>query len=208
MKNKKQIVQGVVLTRTKVRNNILKVWKQAKATERHDWYNEAHAFAQSLVYGYEAPDPRYYQDLNKVIGILAATSPMKGWVQNKNVAAKIWQTGVFSGHTKAMCLKAKRIFDSSGEEAEILDILNGQKISAFFLNIRHPQRDISLTMDRHAICIALGKKHLSDCEMPALTVAQYEFFVECYRWTAAQLNITGTLLQSATWVAHRRLKKS
>lgn len=107
-----------------------------------------------------------------------------------------------------MLAKAEQIYNSSGDESEILDILKGNKISAFYLNIRYPEKDISLTMDRHAICIALGFKHLPDNEIPQLTVDQYEFFVQCYRWTAASLGISGTCLQSATWVTHRRLKKS
>lgn len=203
---KKQVIQNEIISRTKVRNNILKLWNASEISERHDWYNEALEFANEILDKCQVPRHDRKLELNKVVGILAATSPMKRWEQNKKITQRICQTGEFSGHTKQMLSKAQRIFESSGDEGEILDILNGNKICAFYLNIRYPENDSNLTMDRHAITIALGKNHIKDDDFPALTVTQYEFFVQCYRWTAAQLGISGTLLQSATWLAHRRLK--
>jgi hypothetical protein len=61
-----------------------------------------------------------------------------------------------------------------------------------------------LTIDRHAVSIAVGEK-LSDDKLQ-MTAGQYEFFQETYRWTAAQLGVNPLILQSATWVVWRKMK--
>ena len=86
---------------------------------------------------------------------------------------------------------------------EIVEILNGQKIVNFFHNIRYPKTSRNVTIDRHALSIAVGKK-LTDEKMK-LTKAQFEFFEHCYRWTADNLGISPLLLQSATWVKWRQM---
>ena len=108
---------------------------------------------------------------------------------------------------KANARKAKAILESNGSEAEILDILKGNKVCAFFLNILHPDKAISITIDRHALSIALGY-WITDEQVRTMTANQYEFFVQCYRWTAASLGINPLLLQSTTWETWRRIKNN
>ena len=91
-------------------------------------------------------------------------------------------------------------------DAAILEVLKGDKISAFFLNIRYPDSAISVTIDRHALSMCFNQ-WLTDEQVRTMTPQQYKFFEECYRWTAAKLNVNPLLLQSATWVVWRRIKK-
>ena len=47
MKTKQQF-KGQILTRTKVKNNILHFYNQSDKSDRYDWYGEANKFAQKL----------------------------------------------------------------------------------------------------------------------------------------------------------------
>lgn len=200
---KAQRYKNQTLTRSKVKNNILRIWNESTEKERFDWYKGANDFA--FMVSYHLPDKNGHI---KACGILAALSPMVKWTKNMELALLVIK-GVQPEDLpclKANARKAKAIMDSDGKQDTILKILKGQKISAFFLNILYPKKAIHLTIDRHALSIAVGKS-LNNSDMQ-ITAGQYEFFSECYRWTAAKLHISPLLLQSATWLAWRRLKKA
>lgn len=198
-----QIIKSEVWTRTQVKNNILKVWDATSNADRFDWYQEAYYFAISLT----NLDPDSAA-LGRACGVIAALSPMLHWNQNKKLAKHLIANPADYPNLKCLKANAKKAYDilmSDGSDDAILTILNGKKTSAFFLNIRYPNKAISLTMDRHAISIAIGRKIRKDeTKYFQLTAGQYKFLVECYRWTAAKLGINPLLLQSATWVLWRR----
>ena len=79
---KKQIYKGKLLTRTKVKNNILHMYNLSDKSDRHDWYAEANSFCASLSSDYDLP-------ITTTCGIVSALSPLKTWEQNK-VCAKIF----------------------------------------------------------------------------------------------------------------------
>lgn len=191
----KQVHKNLVLSRTKTVNNILKIWALASESDKYDWYAEAHEFAQGLTGNLR---------LDQACGIVAALSPMKTWEQNKTQAIKLVNTGN-CGHMRTFVNKALAI-SRAIDETDILRILAGRKIQSFFLNILYPERAISLTIDRHALSIALG--HWIDrSEYTGMTAKQYQFFADCYRHAAARLNVNPLLIQSATWLVWRRIKK-
>jgi hypothetical protein len=49
---------------------------------------------------------------------------------------------------------------------------------------------------------------VTDDDYRGITKNQYEFFVQCFQWTAEKLNISPLLLQSATWVRWRKIKNN
>jgi len=61
-----------------------------------------------------------------------------------------------------------------------------------------------VTIDRHAIAIALGRT-AKDNELQ-LTPKQYDWFQDCYRYLADRLGIRPSLLQSITWEIWRVIK--
>jgi hypothetical protein len=63
-----------------------------------------------------------------------------------------------------------------------------------------------VTIDRHALSVALDY-WVSDEEYSGMTKKQYEFFRDCYIWTADSIGVSPLRLQSATWVVFRRIKK-
>lgn len=194
----KQIHKNVVLSRTKTVNNILRIWNLSQPEDRYDWYTEAYKFALSVseVTGLT---------INQVAGVIAALSPLKTWEQNKIQAMQMIKTGN-CGHMKAFKGKAAQIIASNGNEEGILKILKGSKITSFYLNIRYPDKSINLTIDRHALSVCLGR-WVSDLDYSGMTVKQYQFFSDCYRHAAARLNVSPLLVQSATWVVWRRIKR-
>ena len=199
----KQLFRGETLTRTKVKNNILRIWNMTSQEDRHDWYLEANRFALDLSTSGDCCgiDRRSH---SRACGVIAALSPMKRWENNKQIAKDLIETGN-CGHTKTFVQKAKDILKSDGSDEAILEILSGNKISAFYLNIRYPDEAKVMTIDRHALSIALGRWVTDNQEMK-MTTKQYEFFVQCYVQAAMQVGVSPLLMQSATWTKWRTIK--
>ena len=87
---------------------------------------------------------------------------------------------------------------------EILKILNGDKTKRFYLNMVYPSGG-GVTVDRHAIAIAIGRT-ATDKEQ-SISSAVYTFLEECYIMTSETLGLTPLHLQSITWQAWKRIKK-
>lgn len=195
---KNQQFKSVTLSRVKTVNNILKIWSLAQDSDKYDWYTEAYDFAVCLTKVSQVNVPQ-------ACGIIAAFSPLKTWDQNKAIALSFVTTGK-AGHMGAFVKKAQAILQAETEE-DILRILSGRKIQSFFLNILYPAEALSLTIDRHALSVALGH-WITETEYAGMTARQYAFFSECYRHAAKRLNVNPLLVQSATWLVWRRIKKT
>ena len=129
----KQVFKHKVLTRTKVKNNILKVWRLTDQHDRYDWYNEALGYATLMT----APHPAQQINVNQACGIISALSPRKHWEVNKRIARQfvIDQDMTKIPATKMFASKANDILHCDGKEETILKILNGRKLVSFYLNI-------------------------------------------------------------------------
>jgi len=193
----KQIYKGEMLSRTKIKNNILGFYFNSSQEDRRDWYGDANNFAKSLA-------GRYNISVNKCVGVIAALSPVKTWSQNMICAEKMISVGQ-SHHMKQFEDKAKGILSSSGSDTDILGILNGSKISSFYMNILYPTNTENITIDRHALSVSLGKWTNND-DYQGMTKVQYNFFVDCFKYTAKKIDISPLLLQSSTWEAFRKIK--
>jgi len=194
----KQIYKGEILSRTKVKNNILSFYHKSSNEDRRDWYAEANLFAKEL-------SEQYDISISICTGVISALSPVKTWSQNKICADKMIAVGK-SNHMKQFENKAKEILSSDGSDKSILGILRGSKISSFYLNIMYPNNSENVTIDRHALSVSLGK-WITDEDYRGMTKVQYQFFVDCYKYTAKQIEISPLLLQSSTWEVFRKIKK-
>ena len=190
----KQLFRNVEYTRTKVKNNILKVWRETTEEQKHDWYLEANDFCNEL-------SERYCVSNSIVIGILSALSPLKKWEQNKIITEQLLETKD-AGHMRMLVNKALDILETKASDEEILKILNGKKISSFYLNIKYPNK-YNAVIDRHSLSVAIGRK-ISDEEY-AMTKNQYDFFENCYEYASKEIGVTPSILQSATWLKWREL---
>lgn len=171
---------------------IISAYEAQNRPQSHDWYLQAHDFAESI---------RGEYPLMIVAGVIAALSPLKSWEDNKRIARLFMLGQRDKLHTGIMIDKAVRIL-SAKSELEIEEILSGFKISAFFRNIYRPHESGKVTIDRHAISLALGKKLTTNF---AMTRIQYDFFSSCYEQAAQDNNIMPHEMQSITWEYQRTL---
>ncbi len=198
----KQKFKGQTLTTTKVVNNILRVYDQS--TNNHNWYVEANTLAFELGKKY-LPNDTEKVATAKVSGIIASLSPLKSWDENKKITITFLQGGK-AKHTAVMVNKAKLILSSNGDVDVIAEILNGNKITSFFLNILQPYTSQAVTIDRHAISIAVGESLTGD--QLQISTNQYKFFETCYRVAANKRNELPSQMQAVTWVKWRELKSN
>ena len=188
-------------SRTKIRNNILKVYKVSVNSEQNDWYREAHQFGVE-VSSFLKSFKNYDVTVNQVLGIVSALSPLKEWEKNKEIAVDFILTGD-CGHMGANKRKARAILDCDGSDDKILEILSGPKTSRFYMNMMYPD-GTGVTVDRHAIAIAIGRTATN--KEQALTPKAYTFIEKCYIMTAETLGLDPLHLQSITWQTWKRIK--
>ena len=188
-------------SRTKIRNNILKVYKVSVNSEQNDWYREAHQFGVE-VSSFLKSFKNYDVTVNQVLGIVSALSPLKEWEKNKEIAVDFILTGD-CGHMGANKRKARAILDCDGSDDKILEILSGPKTSRFYMNMMYPD-GTGVTVDRHAIAIAIGRTATN--KEQALTPKAYTFIEKSYIMTAETLGLDPLHLQSITWQAWKRIK--
>lgn len=191
-------IKSKTYTTTKVKNNILRVWNTTTDKDRHDWYRTANRFAQKV-------SEIYHVDNSRVIGILSALSPLTTWERNKQMVHDFLVYGTVGAFAMNVN-KCKDIMECDGTDKAILKILNGEKTKNFYLNIKYPNCADHLTVDRHAIRIALNIKRnsfsISSDEL-GLSKPQYNFIKEAYIKAANKVGVKPLLMQSATWVKIR-----
>lgn len=174
-------------------DNILDIFEEGEQDDA-EWYANANEIAEFLGY-------KYGVTLEKVIGIIAALSPQKSWKENLRITNTFLKDGN-AYHTKVMTAKAQAILDGDSQVESILAELNGNKIKAFFLNILWYDKASTVTIDRHAIEIAVGKP----IDNHQLTVNQYQFFVNCYIIASNGLGYKPHEVQAITWTRWREIK--
>ena len=130
--------------RTPTVHNVMRVMRlvdEESMIEGLTWYDRARAYAATL-------DPN---NVSRAAGIIAALSPLNSWPQNVKYARAVYngEDYGYMGNGKG---KASRIY--AGETP--LDVLGGNKVRSFYLNIIGDDSLVAVTIDRHAIDIACG----------------------------------------------------
>ena len=199
-------IGDVTYSKTKIKNNIIKTYKQSNQSELNDWYQEAHDFGCDVSGMFKGVPKR------KVLGIVSALSPLKEWNKNKELAVDLISTGT-CGHMGRNIQKGRDILAIKGSnyrecDSMVLDfkirkILNGEKTKAFYTNMTYP-RGKGVTVDRHAIAIAIGRT-ATDKEQ-SISKQVYTFIENCYIMTSETLNLAPLHLQSITWQTWKRIK--
>lgn len=194
----KQKFKGITLYRKRCVDNIIKIYNDSISENEEGWYTEANKLATELA------SKNGLSNL-QVAGIIAALSPLKSWNENKRIAEQFIRIGS-TLHTRAMVSKAKDIrdYNESMQREFILTTLNGNKISSFFINIAFPEDPNYVTIDRHAISIALGRSIKNN--EGNITNKQYEFLTSCYKQVGESLGVVPNKVQAVTWVKWRQLK--
>ena len=199
-------IGDITYSKTKIKNNIIKTYKQSNQSELNDWYQEAHDFGCDVSAMFKGVPKR------KVLGIVSALSPLKEWNKNKELAVDLISTGT-CGHMGRNIQKGRDILAIKGSnyrecDSMVLDfkirkILNGEKTKAFYTNMAYPSGK-GVTVDRHAIAIAIGRT-ATDKEQ-SISKQVYTFIENCYIMTSETLNLAPLHLQSITWQTWKRIK--
>jgi hypothetical protein len=170
--------------------NVLNVYRHATPEQVEQgikWYPEAREIALELDSA----------NLRRAAGVIAAFSPRMPWWRNIVCATRLFDTGVATGSTKAFNATAQAIFDG-GDPLELL----GMKTRNFYLNIIDPWNPEPITIDAHAIDIAI-LNFMGTKGRPGLTPKRYEEFSNTYREAALRFNLLPNVMQAITWVTWR-----
>jgi hypothetical protein len=175
-----------------------------------EWYARAERLGHRLAHQYGCT-------FEQAVGVIAALSPNNRWARNCTDAESMiqaWAVGadpltVTVCTYGAMRAKAAAILALASPEREtIAGILNGRKITAFFLSITG-QTD-TVCVDGHAYAIWLGQR-VPTTKTPALGVKLYADIAHAYRVVAKRSaslcgeQLTPAQVQAVTWVTYRRL---
>ena len=149
-------------SKTKIKNNIMKTYLLRIEEENNHWYQEANEWAvevSEFLLSFTGQNVSRQQ----VLGVVSALSPMQEWNKNKEIAIELIMTGD-TGYMERGKQKARDILKLPSVviciDTEIKSILNGEKTKTFYDNMVYPTRSSGVTVDRHAISIAIG--HIAD----------------------------------------------
>ena len=180
----------------------------AEITEGAGWYIQAHEIAKLLSNKFDQPLP-------KVVGVMAALSPATNWQQNVADTHNLllaYAEGINPqdvvvttyGGNKDKAIRILKLQSSNYRDIEAL-LLHKSKINkttCFYLNILFPDNDEVVTIDRHAIRIALGNP--SEADDVCVTEKRYRAISEAYQIASKKLDINAIALQAVVWCVFRR----
>lgn len=186
--------------------NILEVFEQASSDEiTHGltWYKYAKNHCQTIADLHELP-------LKVVVGVCAALSPTNKWERNLTDAETMCSIFVNGGYVeecrpctyKTMRDKAWSILEAMPDnDGDILEILNGAKISDFYCCIMGQDKCV---IDGHAWCIANNDRRTMQ-EVPNIGKRLRLELQEAYSAAAAKKGLTAYEMQAITWVTWKRI---
>lgn len=160
------------------------------------WYAEAHALAAAVA-------EETGLTTRQVAGVIAVLSPGVFWsYQIKTtkdfvlaVLAGEDVTGEGFAYYNRNRAKAVRIIN--GEDPD--RVVSGPKVTAFYRNILSKGTDDNVTIDRHALRVALGGDYTPN-QISAFLKPYSDLAAQAYRLVAAALNLSPAELQAVCWV--------
>jgi hypothetical protein len=189
---------------------MLAMASQADLADGIEWYDRAKRLAHRLA-------DQYGCTFEQAVGVIAALSPNNRWTRNCTDAEAMiqaWAVGVNPESVRvctygAMRTKAAQILALASPDREtIAKILNGRKITAFFLSIAGVHD--AVCVDGHAYAVWVGQR-ITTTNTPSLGVKLYAEIARAYVLVAKRSaslcgeQLTPAQVQAVTWVTYRRL---
>jgi hypothetical protein len=189
---------------------MLQLASQADLAAGIEWYARAERLGHRLA-------DEYGCTFEQAVGVIAALSPNNRWARNcadAEAVIQAWAVGADPSAVTvctygAMRAKACRILAMADpSQAAIATILNGRKITAFFLSITG--RPDAVCVDGHAYAIWVGQR-ITTTNTPSLGVKLYADIARAYVLVAKRSQalcgevLTPAQVQAVTWVTYRRL---
>jgi len=190
--------------------SMLGLASQADLAAGIEWYARAERLGHRLA-------GEYGCTFEQAVGVIAALSPNNRWARNCTDAESMiqaWAVGVNPESVRvctygAMRSKAAQILALASPDREtIAKILNGRKITAFFLSIAGVHD--AVCVDGHAYAIWVGQR-ITTTNTPSLGVKLYADIARAYVLVAKRSasicgeSLTPAQVQAVTWVTYRRL---
>jgi hypothetical protein len=154
-------------------------------------------------------------NLAQIAGIIAALSPRNKWLRNlvdcENLVKMInshglgyavdnYKSATFGRNTaKALVIAGL----DNPTDSQVLDILGGNKVKSFYTNILEPENCQFVTIDGHAIGVALGERLVGS----SVNTKDYLLVSGAYIELAEKLCLIPNQLQAVTWLVYKRTYK-
>lgn len=171
------------------------------------WYRDARAIASDIA-------SEHGFTVAQVCGVISALSPSVSWETNLTDAetiCKAFADGVpfdtvtvsTYGQNKD---KAFRILSGLGDAQSVSEEFRfPSKTGSFFWNLLRPNAPTHVTVDRHALGIALGSRDSNVHQSLSITDKRYRTISDAYVSASRYLGYDSPCqLQAAAWVAYRR----
>lgn len=196
--------------KTKYIGAMLQLATQADIEAGINWYQRAERFGHRLA-------AEYGCTFEQAVGVIAALSPNNRWNRNCTDAEAMtaaWQAGINPETVKVCTYGANRakaaaiLALEAPTQDTIAAILNGRKVTAFFLSITG--RQDAVCVDGHAAAIYWGQR-IPTTKTPSLGVKLYAEIARAYCLVAKRSEalcgeaLTPAQVQAVTWVTYRRL---
>jgi hypothetical protein len=203
-------MQRVTRANTRHIAAMLALASQADLAAGIEWYARAERLGHRLA-------TTYGVTFEQAVGVIAALSPNNRWARNcadAEAMCQAWAIGADPATVTvctygAMRAKACAILGlTEPTQDAIAAILNGHKITAFFLSITG--RPDAVCVDGHAYAIWLGQR-VPTTKTPSLGVRLYADIARAYVLVAKRSaalcgeQLTPAQVQAVTWVTYRRL---
>ena len=186
---------------------------QADILSGLDWYQRAYNLAVRFIHTYDG------LTMGQAVGVIAALSPNNKWERNcinAEAMIKTWSIGGDYNVIKVCTFnpnKAKAIailsLDMESVDTEAIpNILNGQKVVAFYRSIMGDKN--AVCVDGHAYAIFIGE-NISTTKTPKISPKLFETIQRAYQLVAKRsadlcgVELSPTQVQAVTWVTYRRL---
>lgn len=207
-----------------LRSNIWRALLCASDLEIHEgmhFYEGAHGLCRMLAKIYSTSP-------SHVAGIYAALSPMNTWDTNVANIVKVlrWQTANprLAKTNRCQCefcksrLSLLRVNTTSTNRdkalaistgSDPLEVLKGRKVRAFYQAIANPSDLSPIPVDRHLICLAIGRKITSNQQLRSFAGNRdiYSRIEAAYQSLGAREGL-GNRLASIAWFVQRRVNGS
>lgn len=185
--------------------NIKALFERATEPERKAglvWYRRAHEFTAGLSEDTGVPLP-------VIAHVIAALSPNVYWDRNKTDAEAVILEFVKHGRVTVRVstygrnrTKAIKILETWKAGGPWFELLSGPKVTAFAANIIDPADPCNVTLDSHAINIAMGQLATQAAHVdPRETVK--ERYRRAYRMVAREAGLVPCQLQAIVWTVWR-----
>ena len=163
-----------------------------------EWYQDGCAIAAQLA-------DEYGVNVDQVVGVIAALSPQCEWSENLRRARELLATGDVTGAPRVFVESAQRI--AAGLVwARAGVAVNGPKVWSFFDNLADPLGSDEVTVDRHALSVALGRVvEKAEAKRLLERAGVYELVGEAYRRAAERAGLRAHECQAVAWVVWRQL---